>query len=98
MFSRIKSNPSFSFKVNLIKEKRLIAETVGSDTSLTECVYDSSQLDLGTAEIYDLENMLKAGVQPGKAVPHDVPVMDAIEIANQYAAAVESATIVESNE
>lgn len=82
MRRRIPIQDEFTYEVEYPVEQRVIAEEV-SGTIVTSLVdFDSTQLDLGTAELYDLTEMLKAGVKPGAAVPHEGQVIDNVEMAN----------------
>lgn len=72
----------FEYSVPYSSEKRVVVTSVGSDLVSAVIDFDSTQLDLGQSNLYDLTEMLKAGVQPGSAVPHVSNVVDNLEMAS----------------
>lgn len=94
MKRRVPFRESFSHFPKLGSEKRLKVETINGVSTVTTIDFDSTRLELGDSSFFDLENMLKSGVKPGRARLHESSAIDSVEQANAYAAAVEAAEII----
>ena len=88
MLRRIPFCEEFSHDREIYPEVRVVTSVMDGVRIVEEKEFDSSSLDLGTNEMYSLQNMLSAGVKPGTARYHDTSFVDNAEFANSVADSV----------